>query len=100
VTRRVVFTPLAQAEFADAVDWYEARSLRTRDRFIAGIENLRNRIADNPLQYERLRGDARRAFLHGFPYMLIYRPAGDVVQVLGCFHTSRNPRGWRRRLSS
>jgi plasmid stabilization system protein ParE len=99
VTRRVIFTPLAQTEFADAVAWYEARSQRTRDRFIAGVEHLRDRIAENPLQYERLRGDARRAFLHGFPYMLIYRFSGEEVQVLGCFHTSRNPRGWRGHLS-
>ena len=99
MTRRVIFTPLAQAEFSDAVAWYEARSDRTRDRFIAGVENLRDRIAENPLQYERLRGDARRAFLHGFPYMLVYRVSAEEVQVVACFHTSRNPRGWRRRLS-
>lgn len=100
MTRRVIFTPLAQSEFADVVAWYEARSARTRDRFISDVENLRDRIAENPLQYERLRGDSRRAFLHGFPYMLIYRVAGEDVQVLACFHTSRNPRAWRQRLSS
>jgi plasmid stabilization system protein ParE len=98
VTRRVIFTPLAGAEFADAVAWYEARSWRTSNRFIAGVMRLRDRIADNPLQYATLQDDARRAVVHGFPYVLIYRVSGDEVQVLGCFHTSRNPRAWRRRL--
>ena len=100
MTRRVVFTPLAQAEFTDAMAWYEERSVRARDRFVADVFRLRDRIAENPLQYERLHREARRAFLQAFPYMLIYRISGDEVQVLGCFHTSRNPRAWRRRLSN
>ena len=100
MTRRVIFTPLAQAEFADAVAWYEARSVRTRNRFIADVLRLRDRLAENPLQYARLQGDARRAFLQAFPYMLIYRIGDEDIQVLGCFHTSRNPRSWRRRLTS
>ncbi|HZZ88150.1 MAG TPA: type II toxin-antitoxin system RelE/ParE family toxin [Caulobacteraceae bacterium] len=89
MTRRVIFTPLAEAELADAIAWYEERSLRTSERFVSD---------ENPYQYAALRGEARRAVVQGFPYILIYRISGDEVHVLGCFHTSRNPRRWRARL--
>jgi plasmid stabilization system protein ParE len=99
VKRRVIFTPLAESDFVEALDWYTARSSRIGDRFADAVLELRDMIADNPLQYARLRGDVRRGFVHGFPYMLVYRISGDEAHVLGCFHTSRNPRVWRRRLA-
>ena len=98
MSRRVIFTPLAGVEFDDAVAWYGARSRRTSNRFIAGVMRLRNLIAENPLQYAPIQDGARRAVVHGFPYVLIYRISGDEVHVVARFHTSRNPRAWRRRL--
>ncbi len=42
-------------------------------------------------------GDVRRALLKRFPYAVFFRIAEDGLQVLGCFHTSRDPRRWEAR---
>jgi hypothetical protein len=35
--------------------------------------------------------------LNRFPYVVYYRIAGDVVEVIAVQHGSRSPRGWRSR---
>jgi plasmid stabilization system protein ParE len=59
LTRRVIFTPLAEAELADAIAWYEDRSLRTSERFVSDVRALRDRIAENLINTPSLR--VRRA---------------------------------------
>jgi len=39
----------------------------------------------------------RRALLGDFPYVVVFRVSGDVVEVIAFFHTSRNPRRWQER---
>ena len=42
--------------------------------------------------------DVRRARLRTFPYGLFFRVVDDGVFVIACFHSSRDPRVWRRRV--
>lgn len=39
----------------------------------------------------------RRASLRHFPYVVIFRIAGETVQIIAFFHTSRDPHDWQRR---
>jgi mRNA-degrading endonuclease RelE of RelBE toxin-antitoxin system len=32
-----------------------------------------------------------------FPYVVVYRIDDEQITVVAVYHTSRNPRGWRRR---
>jgi plasmid stabilization system protein ParE len=35
--------------------------------------------------------NTREFVVPGLPYVIIYRPVGDVVDVIAIFHTSRDP---------
>ncbi len=94
----VVFSPAAHADFFDAADWYEAHGPGLGARFSADIDALALRLGENPHQFPRIRQEIRRAVLGKFPYALYFRITPQVVQVIACFHVSRNPRRWHERV--
>ena len=92
--RSVVLTPAAQAEVIEAQDWYEREAPGLGASFRAEVERVVHRLAANPLQFP----DVRRARLRTFPYGLFFWVVDDGVFVIACFHSSRDPRVWRRRV--
>ena len=40
----------------------------------------------------------RRVVMTDYPYLLVYRVRGDILQVIAIAHTSRRPGYWRDRL--
>lgn len=94
---RVVLTPQARAEYVEAVDWYANQAPGLEKRIRADFRAVRVRLVENPLQFPPAIGGTRRAMLRNFPYVVIFRVAGDVVQVIAFFHTSRDPNQWQRR---
>jgi plasmid stabilization system protein ParE len=97
VPNPVVLTPAAEADIADAVEWYAGRSAALGDQFIVATRAIIARLADNPLQFPNVHKEVRRALLRRFPYAVFYRIRYRDIQVVACFHTSRNPRRWRER---
>jgi toxin ParE1/3/4 len=97
VTLPVVFTAAARADILDAVEWYEARQSGLGRRFIADLEALTVRMGGNPLQFPVMHNGVRRGALRRFPYGVFFRALPEQVQVLACFHTSRDPIQWQRR---
>ena len=93
----VVFTPAAREEFFGAADWYDAHGSGLGERFSADMDALVFRLGEHPQQFPRVRHDIRRAVLRKFPYSLYFRIMPHVVQVIACFHTSRNPHRWHER---
>lgn len=94
---RVVLTPLARAEYVEAVDWYARQGPGLAKRIRADFRAVRLRIVANPLQFPAAIRDTRRALLRDFPYVVIFRLSGDVAEVIAFFNTSRDPREWQRR---
>ena len=95
---RVRFTPAAQAEVADARDWYAANSARAAERFVDELEALTLRLADNPGRFPVIDGEVRRAGFTRFPYGLFFAIDTDGVRIFACFHASRDPQRWRERI--
>ena len=95
---RIVLTATAAAELVDAANWYESKAPALTARFLDQFEALTARLADNPLQFPIVHGQVRRAGFRGFPYGLFFRLRDDQVEVFACFHASRDPRRWRRRV--
>jgi len=40
----------------------------------------------------------RRALLRRFPYAVLFRIDQNAITVLACFHASRDPQQWQRRI--
>lgn len=93
----VVLRRLAQAEFADAADWYEARRTGRGAAFTAAVRQVLSAIGSQPEAHPQVHGEVREALVPGYPYAVYYRPESGQVTVLAIFHTSRDPAEWHRR---
>jgi plasmid stabilization system protein ParE len=94
----VRFTEAARAELIDAQDWYEAEVPGLGRRFRAEIDSVVGRMAGNPRQFPTVFKTLRRARAKKFPYALFFLVETDVLLVVACFHHSRDPRHWQKRL--
>ncbi|HET9226895.1 MAG TPA: type II toxin-antitoxin system RelE/ParE family toxin [Thermoanaerobaculia bacterium] len=94
----MVIRPEADAEVYDASHWYEERREGLGQEFLNAFAAATSNLRHNPHLYPIVAGEARRLLLHRFPYSLIYEIHGDEVVVLACFHESRDPQEWLRRL--
>ena len=97
MTVRLVVASEVEREIAEAADWYERRSPGLGLDFLRAAEVCLGTIRVAPARFPQVRGEARRALLRRYPYAMFYRVQGDVVQVLACLHTRRDPHRWRAR---
>lgn len=94
---RVRLTSAAEAELADALDWYAASAPRAARSFLNEFAALTLRLADNAEQFPAVDGEVRRAGFRRFPYGLFFVISAGEVRVFACFHASRDPRRWQER---
>ena len=92
---RVELHPAARVELLRAVEWYitEADKIIAA-RFIAEFEQLESMIRDNPQVGAPGQTHSRRLIFRRFPYSLVYRIHGNVIQILALAHHSRRPDYW------
>ena len=67
--------------------------------FIRQVDELFKTIASEPERFAIVHRDARQAIMHRFPYSIIFAVRGDYAEILSVFHSSRNPRSWKRRVN-
>jgi plasmid stabilization system protein ParE len=98
-TPPVIFTPAARWELIEAHNWYENKSPGLGRRFMAAVDAEVERVGANPLEFPAVYRTIRRALLRRFPYALMYVVESDNrVTVIACFHGSRDPVHWQRRM--
>jgi plasmid stabilization system protein ParE len=95
---QVIFTPLARSEVVDAYDWYESRHSGLGSRFLEEVGAIVLRVEENPHQFPVVFQDIQRALLRKFPYGLFFHVENEAIVVIACFHGSRNPQRWERRV--
>lgn len=94
---RVVIRPAAEADLAEAINWYEANSLGLSfDLRLALLATL-DQISRYPNSATQVSATVRRALLHRFPHAVYYRQCRDTIEVIAILHTHRSPRRWQQR---
>ena len=93
----LVIRPAAAADLQDAFDWYEKQQAGLGVEFREAVREKLRDIAANPMQYQVMHRDTRRALLRRFPYGLYFRIYPSAVVVIACMHGRRNPRRWKAR---
>ena len=88
---RVVLSPEAQAEFDEAVKYYDQQREGLGDELRAGIRAFLPRLQKSPLTFPVERGDIRRLVLARFPYKLLYSVEADHIYVIALAHIRRAP---------
>jgi hypothetical protein len=85
-------------ETAEAYIWYEGKQIGLGERFLAELENTFVHIQDKPLVFKQNYRKVRIAILSTFPFMVIFTIKEKEIVVHSVFHTSRNPKVWRKRV--
>ena len=94
---RLVVREAAEADIAQAARWYEQRSPGLGSEFLRAVEVTLAEIVRMPARYPLVRGNARRALLRRFPYIVVFVATPDFVSVIACLHARRDPRHWQER---
>ena len=95
----VIFTRTASAELIDAQDWYENEAPGLGRRFRQAVEAVIERMSASPRQFPAIHKNVRRALLRRFPYALMFViEPDDALTVVACFHGSRDPAHWQKRV--
>ena len=96
----VLFHPEAALEVLSARDWYKSRNPSAAMAFVEEVARAVERIARGPGAWPGHKYGTRRCFLRRFPFLIIYRPAGDSVEVVAVAHGRRKPGYWKDRIAS
>ncbi|NBS31951.1 MAG: type II toxin-antitoxin system RelE/ParE family toxin [Planctomycetia bacterium] len=95
---RLRFAAEVPADIAAAFAWYERQRPGLGCQFGDCVVACFEKICRQPLSYERVQGDYRRALLRRFPYAVFFMVAQDSITVFGVIHTARDPAKWQERL--
>ena len=98
MSRALIVTPEAEADILDGYRSYEDKQNGLGVRFVDEIEQSLARIAPNPLQYQEVEPDIRRAVVHTFPYLVFYTFGPDSVHILAMIHGAQDPAYIKSRL--
>ena len=98
MSNRLAIRPEAEADIAEAFDWYEEQVLGLGSDFLLCLDAVLNEIRRNPLLYPQIHRKARRALVRRFPYQILYVYIDETITVIAVFHAKRNPKIWKKRL--
>jgi len=91
------FVPEAQAEFLDAVSYYEGARSGLGQRFKDEVDRCLHWIRDHHDLYRVHPQGHRRVNLRVFPYSIPFLTREDILWVLAVAHHSRRPLYWIQR---
>jgi plasmid stabilization system protein ParE len=94
----VRLTTDAEDDFNEEFDWYEAWTPPSGPAFEAAVRAVYRRLSANPRMHARVYGEARKALVSGYPYVVMYAVEATEVVVFAVHHTSRDPAIWQGRL--
>ena len=92
------FHPEAEAEFLEAIAYYEEHAPGLGLDFSAEVHAAIGRILAFPKAWQILRGDIRRALVYRFPYGVLYAVDTDLIWIVAVMNLHRQPRYWQERL--
>lgn len=96
---KALILPKAKQDISDAAIWYESKKSGLGLRFTKAVRSKVSFIRQNPesaaVRYDQI----RCVVLDVFPYMIHYTVDGEkkAVLIVAIFHTSLNPKKWKKR---
>jgi len=88
----------AEAEFVNAIDYYEECEIGLGEDFSLEINSTIRNILAFPTAWPTIDGFVRRCLTHRFPYGVLYSIEQDCIFVLAVMHLHRHPDYWKKRL--
>ena len=91
------FHPEAEAEFLEAIEYYEERERGLGYDFSIEVFRIIQNIVTYPTAWSVIEKDLRRCLVHRFPYGVVYSIEQDEIFVLAVMHLRRHPDYWKKR---
>ena len=88
----------AKRDLRQAAKWYEKRLSGLGREFVSEVETVIERIGENPLMYQPVHRDVRRAVVHRFPYGVFYHIEQNDIIVFAIIHLNRDVSAWQDRV--
>ena len=89
----------AEADFAEALDFYREESDALAGRLYDEIHRLVSDVCAAPRLYRIVASPVRRHLSEVFPYAVLYVEKPDLIVILAVAHFKRRPGYWRDRLN-
>ena len=89
--------PAAEVEATEAAAYIKADDPLQGEFFAAALEEAISLACKQPLTYRRFDRDHRKVRVGKFRYAVVFRMAGDEIQVLAVMHLHRRPGYWKGR---
>jgi toxin ParE1/3/4 len=97
MTPRFIVRSPAEADVAEAFEWYEQRIPGLGLEFLRAVDVTFAIIARAPELFPPLQKGIRRARLRRFPYGVFFIERSGTISVLAVMHAHRDPRRWLSR---
>lgn len=94
------FHPDAEAEFNEAIEYYENCEEGLGLDFACEVYAAIDRAVEHPRAWPVVEEDIRRSQTIRFPYAVLYSDEGDGVFVLAVMHLHREPGYWADRVDA
>ncbi len=88
----------AEKDFESSYKYYEAESPKVAEKFLKTVDKQIERISKNPDSYPVVHKDIRKSVIKRFPFLIYFQIKLAIIQIIGIFHTSRNPEIWKKRI--
>jgi len=98
MTYHLDFLPGVEDEIINASQWYENKNEGLGFDFLLSVEAALFSIQRQPLIFQKVFSNARRAILKRFPYGIFFVIEGNIITVIAVISLSRNPEMWQKRL--
>ena len=92
------FLDPADAEFVDAIAYYNLQSEGLGYEFAAEVKRTIGRILQYPEAWTSLSKRTRRCRTNRFPYGVIYQLRGDSILIVAIQNLRKHPDSWKSRL--
>lgn len=94
---KYAFHPEAEAEFLDAIGYYEECEPGLGYDFAIEVHSTIETILSLPRAWTILDDDIRRCQTKRFPYGIVYSQDKDIIYILAVMHLHRDPGYWKDR---
>lgn len=90
MTYELILQEEASLEILEAYIYYEDAQKGLGEKFMKHFDKYLHRILNNPKHFQ-LKKNYREAYIHKFPYLIVFDIIDSKIIVLSVFNTHQNP---------
>ncbi len=88
----------AENDFENSYQFYFGDIPKVANAFYQSVNNSLATIRSTPFSFPVVHRGLRKYTIKKFPFIIYYQVSENTIKVLAIFHTSRNPRIWKKRV--